>query len=304
MIAAGIRDECGNVMTTGDSEELQQAQWWTGRGRALYFQLALGACVVNGLAAKAISSVMQKGVSHAAWTLFDVSAIIWIAAFLGLGLVGRTREPREVTRIDMAVASLAVILALIPLNHTSWIGLIVAGTWAVLTSRPDSDLRRGAKILLALTVPLFWARLTFSFAGDLVLNMDAMVTGTLLARPYHGNVVQFADGSGYFQIYPACSSLVNMSLALLAWWTAVNVVGTLSTARVMAVAVILGIVVFIINIIRLVALGTYPQHFELIHGDVGSTVVSWITLVVVAGISWLGIRQSLGTSSTPPAVTA
>lgn len=282
------------------SQPTTRSAWWAGKGRLAYFQLVLGVCVVNGLVAKAVTSVMLKGLSHAVWTLFDVSAIIWIAAAYGLHLAGRGAGVQPVSRADMAVGAVAVLLAVLPLNYTSWIGLILAAGWLAFMAAPGSEARRGARILLALTVPLFWARLTFSFAGDLVLHMDALVTGRILGTPSHGNVVQFADGSGYFQIYPACSSLVNMSLALLAWWTVVNVAGSIASRRVLAVAALLALTVFLINIVRLVALGTYPQHFELIHGDVGSTVVSWVTLAIVALICWLGLRGG-GYPSQPAA---
>ncbi|WP_162242161.1 MULTISPECIES: exosortase/archaeosortase family protein [unclassified Rhizobium] len=231
---------------------------------------------------------------QAAWSLFDVSAIIWIAAYWGLVLIGRGEGLHKTNRADRIVGSVAVILSLIPQSYAAWIGLIICVAWLLGNAKSPSPMVRGTRILLAITVPLFWAKLAFAFAGNAVLRTDAFVTALILGMPSNGNMVQFADRSGYFQIYPACSSLVNMSLALLAWWTVVNLVPRIALTRVAGVAVAMGLCVFLINIVRLVAIGTFRPYFDIIHGDIGNTVVGWFTLAVVAIVCWLGIRSSIG----------
>src|SRR4030095_2552322 len=77
--------------------------------------------------------------------------------------------------------------------------------------------RRGALILLAVTVPMLWSRLLFQFFAKPILDIDATLVAWLLGTDRIGNMVHFADGSGYMVVLAPCSSLANMSLAFLCW---------------------------------------------------------------------------------------
>jgi hypothetical protein len=63
--------------------------------------------------------------------------------------------------------------------------------------------RRGALILLALTVPMLWSRLLFAFFAKFFLLIDATFVAWLLGTAQDGNIVRFADGSGNMVILPA-----------------------------------------------------------------------------------------------------
>ena len=45
-----------------------------------------------------------------------------------------------------------------------------------------------------------------------------------------------------------------------------------------------------INILRLAAIGLLPEHFELLHGAVGNSVTSWLTLAAIGAVCWAGVR--------------
>jgi len=73
----------------------------------------------------------------------------------------------------------------------------------------------GATILLATTVPMLWSRLFFDLFANFALDVDASLAGWMLGTHRTANMVEFADHSGTLVIFPSCSSLANVSPALL-----------------------------------------------------------------------------------------
>jgi len=89
-------------------------------------------------------------------------------------------------------------------------------------------------ILLALTGTLIWGRLFLEvIAPTTLLRLDARFVSLLSGMPSEGNVVNFSGG-GPIPIAPGCSSLHNMSLAVLMWITAVKLLDLTMTRRVLA----------------------------------------------------------------------
>src|SRR5262249_56818140 len=87
--------------------------------------------------------------------------------------------------------------------------------YILLFANDGSERRRGAVILLALSVPMLWSRLVFQFFAKFILDIDATLVARLLGTDRTGNMVHFADGSGYMVVMAPCSALANMSLAFL-----------------------------------------------------------------------------------------
>jgi len=83
-----------------------------------------------------------------------------------------------------------------------------------------------------------------------------------------------------------------MSLAMLGWALCAQVVGRASLKRIwwgpLACAVVVAI-----NVTRIGLLGLHREHFELLHGPVGATVASWLTLIAIIGINVYGFRRDL-----------
>ena len=62
----------------------------------------------------------------------------------------------------------------------------------------------------------------FQLFANFILAVDASLVSWLLGTHRTGNLVEFADKSGQLVIFPACSSLANVSLAFLCWVTLVS----------------------------------------------------------------------------------
>src|SRR5262249_41597683 len=110
---------------------------------------------------------------------------------------------------------------ILPISAMSWLAVTALTLYILLFAVANESCRRGAIILLAMTVPMLWSRLLFDLFGYLILKMDASLVALLLGTHRSGNLVEFADHSGTLLIFPACSSLVNISLATL-WWVTIS----------------------------------------------------------------------------------
>ncbi|MFG5117322.1 exosortase/archaeosortase family protein [Methylorubrum sp. POS3] len=269
--------------------------------RTVILGAAMALCAINGLAGAIILAVERTGFVDALSSLFNISAIVWIAVVCGIALgLSPAAEDRDdpLQSRDIVVLALATILILAPSGTLGWFALTVVAGWTLLTS--ERRLARAAAILLAVTMPMCWTRLLFSFAAKQILAADAELTAILLGTTATGNLIQFPGGQGYFQIYPACSSLGNVSLAILGWMIAVNLFGRGSWRHDLFWGLMACCSVIAINILRLTAIGAYPQHFDLIHGTVGNTVTGWLSLIAITMVSWAGLRNvELPNDGTP-----
>ena len=223
---------------------------------------------------------------------FDISAIIWVALFIGVAYL--LRLPRTpATRLDIAVAIGVALAVVIPVAPLSWIALSGLSVYIVFTSQQHSYARRGGWILLAVTVPMFWSRAVFLIFSDTILELDAILAAWIIGTERIGNAIAFPDGSGYLWIAPGCSSIGNVSLAILGWTLVTQIFHRDRRLREASWALVACAAVIAINVIRLGLIGTYHQQFDLLHGPFGSTVFNWFTLLAIIVVCALGVRHDL-----------
>jgi hypothetical protein len=207
------------------------------------------------------------------------------------------REPRERARIVRLLPQIvfdtgAVILPIYPI---SWLAVTGLSLYILLFANGSwtSTRTRAAIILLTLTVPMLWSRLMFQFFANIILDIDAALVASLLGTHQTGNMVQFADGSGYILVLERCSSLANMSLAFLCWvsitqwvehrWSAIDLLWSgLACASVIAV-----------NVTRISLMGVNREWYTANHNDRGDVVTNSIMLALMIRISLFGVRREL-----------
>ena len=223
----------------------------------------------------------------------DINAVVLFACFAGVSALLFNNQDDEIRPADLAVAVVVLALVLLPIFALSWVAVTGLSLYILLFARGAPDRTRGAVILLALTVPMLWSRLFFQFFAKPILDADAMLVAWLLGTEQIGNMVQFADGSGYMIVLAPCSSLANMSLAFLCWvsvtqwakhrWSATDLVwSTLTCVSVIAV-----------NVTRISLMGVSRDHYTAIHSEMGDLVVNSIMLALMVGFSLLGVRREL-----------
>ncbi len=236
----------------------------------------------NGIAARAIGVVHREGWLGAVIGMFDVSAIMLAACASGLWLMMRRRE-RSVTPIDLVVGAVALALIALPIGGLSWIAVGGLALYILLFTDADLPMRRGALILLATTVPMFWSRLLFQYFANFILEIDASLVGGLLGTERTGNMVRF----------PACSSLANMSLAFLCWITVSEFAGHRRALGDLWWCLLACGSVLAINVGRMSLMGISVQHYQAIHSQIGDAVTNAMILIVTLGWSFLGVRREL-----------
>lgn len=258
--------------------------------RTLLFCGLIAIGFANGISENISAAVSAGGLVSAALNTFDVSVFVWLAMGAGLLLVARSPAMRP-SRADWALVSAAIIAMLLPVPELSWLASAGLALSLLVRSAPASTLRRGAAILLAVTIPMFWARIVMSLFSDAILATDAALTAWAVGSQRSGNMVPFADGSGAMWIAPSCSSFTNLSLAILAFVGLVNITSGKWSAAILGLGVLTCALVVLINVTRISLIGYYPDQFELIHGQVGASIAGWLTTLLIMAIGWFAVRR-------------
>jgi hypothetical protein len=222
----------------------------------------------------------------------DLNAVVLFACFAGISLIfSKSWEP--IRAMDLAVAAVFIGLVALPIFALSWAAVTGLSLYILFFAKGPDDRRRGAIILLALTVPMLWSRLLFQFFAKPILDIDAMLVAALLGTQRAGNMVQFASAEGYMIVLAPCSSLANMSLAFLCWvsitqwvrhqWTPVDLLWSgLACASVIAV-----------NVTRISIMGFSRSHYDAIHGEWGDLVTNTVMLMLMVAFSLISVRREL-----------
>jgi hypothetical protein len=244
----------------------------------------------NGLLGRILLTLNRDG-----WTGLldvDISVIVLFACFAGISVLLQG-DGDEIRSADLAVGGVFVILVMLPIFALSWLAVTGLSLYILLFANDGSARRRGALILLALTVPMVWSRLLFQFFAGPILTIDASLAALLLGTERVGNLVGLGDGSGYMAVLPACSFLANTSLAFLCWvsvtqwanhkWSRIDVLWSLLACT----------SVIAVNVARIALTGLSRGNYEAIHSPLGTMVWGAILLCLTVGISVLSARREL-----------
>jgi hypothetical protein len=222
----------------------------------------------------------------------NISVIVWFACFAGVSLM--LREHREELRsADLVVGVVFLILVMLPMFALSWVAVTGLSLYILRFANGGFERRRGALILLALTVPMLWSSLIFRFFTVPLLEFDASLAAWILGTDRVSNVFRFADGSGSVVVLPACSSFANISLAFLCWvsitqwvkhpWSVMDILWSLLACT----------SVIAVNVIRMSLMGLSPWHHALIHNEWGNMVANFIILGLTVAFSVVGARREI-----------
>jgi hypothetical protein len=245
----------------------------------------------NGLLGRFLQSAHIDGWTSAALSI-DINVIVLFAAFAGVSAL-LSANKGEIRSADLAVAVVFLGLVSLPIYPLSWVAVTGLSFYIFLFAKGGPERTRGAVILLALTVPMLWSRLLFQFFAKTILNIDASLVASLLGTERLGNMVKFADGSGYMVVLPACSSLANMSFAFLCWISVTQwAKHSWSTADIFWSLLACGSVIAV-NVTRISLMGLSRSHYEAIHSQWGDLVTNTIMLVLMVGVSVFGARREL-----------
>lgn len=258
-------------------------------GRGAFFTGLFILGFANGILEKITFSIAQETFWGALSDTFGISILVWAASFLAVRLLLRLPD-EPITRNDALAGAAAGFAALLPSAYASFIALTGLGLYLRHTSAPGSPGRRAALVILAVTVPLFWSRLIFALLSDPILEADAILVSGLTGTARAGNTLQFAGGEGYLYIGPPCSSLANLSLAVLGWALFTQALARPPALRDYVWCALSCAAVAGINVTRIALIALYPAHFEMLHTGAGASAAGFFTLAAIIGINGIRVR--------------
>ena len=246
-------------------------------------------CIINGVAGKAADGIESAGVVSSLVTTFGVSAIVWLALWLGILLL-LDAESRPWSKIDVLTTFVAIAACVLPWGIASWFGLTLISLRLINTTVARSTAHRAGWVLFGACVPLLWSKIIFSLFSTSILKFDAFLVSEALRTARDGNMVSLPNGTGYLRIAAACSSFANISLVIPLWTTLTQYKNLeYRWQRLIwpgsAVAAIV-----LINVTRISLIGMFPDYYHIIHGDVGQFIVNILLVVVTFYLCLKGVQ--------------
>jgi hypothetical protein len=258
--------------------------------RELFAGLLILGCV-NGLSLRIFGEVNDVGWADALFNTFGISVIVWISCCAGLTLVLRDQSG-QANSVDLAVGAAFLFLVALPISSLSWVA-IAAFCVYMLTTTDCVSTQQGAVILLATTVPMLWSRLLFDFFANPILNADAFLVSWLLGTKRTGNMIEFADHSGNLVIFAACSSLANVSLAILCWVTISELAAHKRSPDDLFWCFVACASVIAVNVSRMAMMGLSEKVYNTVHSNFGNAVASLIITAITITVCAIGVRREV-----------
>jgi len=255
-------------------------------GRAPVFACAGVLAALNAQADQIINALTWQQPLEALTTLGGIAAVIWIAMYAALKL-GFEERHRRLERKDAPVLAVVIGLCLLPVSYAGQSGLLLCALYLLMTSRGSE--KRIALILLSLTGPLIWGRILLQLFATPVLRLDAHIAAMVAGTHVQGNLVQFADTSRNFLIGAPCSSVHNMSLAVVLWTTAAALFDLRVDRGYVAAGAGMVALMFGLNIVRLSSMALFPADFDWLHTGMGADLFGWAGLIGAAILAAWGV---------------
>lgn len=258
--------------------------------RGDFFAGLFALACISGLASRMIQSIDRLGWMDALLSTFDVSAIVWVSCAAGVVLVLRDRSI-GISSLDLAIGGAFLCLVVLPIGPLSWLAITALALYLVAITSRGATSRRGALILLAVTVPMLWSRLLFKFFATPILEIDASLVGWILGTNRAGTVIESVDASGVLVVLPACSSLANVSLAFLCWVTVSQWVKHKTSVYDLAWCLLACMSVIAVNVMRLSLMGLSEWHHAVLHAGWGDAIFNTLITVLIIGFAVMGVRR-------------
>jgi exosortase/archaeosortase family protein len=280
-------------VTTASSARQSPAErtyWPEHIGRAAIFAGAGVIATVNALADQIIASDGSL-IIHIV-DLGGISAVIWFAMYAALK-IGLQGEGEPLRKADVPVLLAILASCFIPVTVAARAGVLLCALYFFATTRSDAPDRRVALVLLALTGTLVWGPLILTLLAAPILSLDAHITGWIIGSPVTANMVQFAGTDRIYIVAIACSSIHNISLAIVLWCTAVALFDLKVDRRLLLICAGMIALMFALNIVRLSLMGLFPDRFDFLHAGAGGLLFGWLEVIAMALLAGLGVSNAV-----------
>jgi hypothetical protein len=247
---------------------------------------------LNAQAGQFINERTYQSLASELHNIAGISAVVWLALFVVLQIGMKSPFP-EASKLDILVVATVVSLCFLPFAFTAKVGLLLCSVYACARSQSGEPLRRLGLILLSLTGTLVWGPLILTLFAGALLSLDARLVGSAIGSAVDGNVVAFTSGGKQFLIGIPCSSVHNMSLALVLWTTAAAAFRVRIDAIYAACGLAMVAAMIAINVLRLSLIGVFPQHFAFLHDGSGADLFAWGSLIAAGAIAFFAVDHAV-----------
>jgi hypothetical protein len=262
------------------------------RNRLMLVLALLGA--LNAVARPVAASIQDAGWAAAAGITFGVNPAVWVALIIALAGLGSSLQT-PLMRRDIVLTAIVLLGLTVPSATASWLVLAAFSAVLMLDHRLAAPQHTGAAILMvtALRDPLV-STATHLF-NEPLLALDAALAAMALA-PFaegvhaDGNLVLGPDGARLV-VLTSCSSLANLSYALLFWFAVSRALLPRLNRRAWTAGAALALLLIAQNVARLAMMAASDAGYEIIHGASGRLLFEALMLLVVTGLTLLGVRD-------------
>jgi hypothetical protein len=261
-------------------------------GRATVFACAGVLAALNAQAGQILNDLTWQSSLVGIANLAGVSGVVWFALYAVLS-IGLAAEDTPLSRTDWLILGGVVGLSILPVATSAKLALEICALYLLVSSKRSDDAMRVGVILLGLTGPLVWGRILLESFATPLLSLDAHLVAAVIRSPVQDNIVQFAGSKKQFLIGMPCSSVHNISLAIVLWTTAAALFRLRFDIRYVTCGAAMVAFMFGLNIARLSLIGLFPASFAFLHDGVGTDIFSWGALLGAGGIAFVGVTRAV-----------
>lgn len=245
----------------------------------------------NALLPLMIETTTRDGWEHALTNTFEISVIVWVSLAVVFRLLTEATST-PLAMVDKVGGLFVLALCLLPLGIFAWCVVTLTAFGLIHRSTAsDTPLGRAGWLLLAVTVPTFWSKRLFALFADYLLAMDAFLVSSITGTVRTGNLVALPNGQGMLEIFAKCSSVANVSVALLCWVLFMKYRNVRRQPVDLLWCVAACVSVVFVNTCRIALIGFFPEHYDALHGPWGNTIAAWLGVFAVVGICHIGVQR-------------
>lgn len=241
-------------------------------------------------------SVEQHGLLAAAANGFGINLAVWLALVLAIAGLAATRGG-PLRRVDLAVTAVMLCALMVPSSSASWLVLALLAAWIGRDRHLSVAQRAGVVVLFVVAIrePLL-SSLIHLFNTQL-LALDAILTSLALS-PFvdgaraDGNMVMAEDGVRLV-VLSSCSSLANLSFAMLFWFSVSRTLMPRITPSAWRAGTAIGLLVVAQNVGRLAVMASSGERYDYLHGDIGRPLLEAAMLLSVILLTLWGVRHAI-----------
>lgn len=258
-------------------------------GRNAVWGAVVAVLTINALAGRVISFAGDNGLLSTVIGLGGVSALVWFALFV-IDRLSFAPATADLSSRDWLIAAGCAILALVPSSPAAGLGVFLAGAYLLATSAAHTSERRLSYLALALSGVFLWGKLALNFLAVWVLPIDAFLASAIAGADFSGNVVYSGDQNARFVVSQGCSSLVNISFAILAWVSITQAFDVTLERRDLPFGFAVIVAVVSVNLARLAVMFAWPETFDYVHEGPGRAYFAFGSAAAAVVASLIGVQ--------------